>query len=321
MRYKSQVQFLYRHLKSVAKTAGFHLYDAGQSGRRSQVPIELLALMQWLNRPHSPQYLRGALDVLKSRNIISKLDYSRLSGIPEQFLYPGPLAPKLEPNELAVQKLCRSLLKASLELSPTALLTFLALALRYDANELATTDKLGDRIARQTGPAPLLKLAVDVLLEIVADADFSPLEADADSLYTRSNQLTLMTLHSAKGLDWDYVFLPFVHQRTFPGDAKAFVPQGHRFIGEFNLTDVARAQLRAHLHGQAIPDILTAQHRAHQLKGAEELRLLYVGMTRAKQLLHISAAKEAPFTWSTVANLSPQPFCPLLSGLIGAPPQ
>ncbi|MGK7910014.1 MAG: UvrD-helicase domain-containing protein [Synechococcus sp.] len=312
VRYRSQVQFLYRHLKSVAKSAGFHLYDAGQSGRRSQVPLELLALMQWLNRPHSPQYLRRALDVLHDRTIVPKLNYSRLSGIPEQFLYPGPLAPELEPAELAVQKLCRSLLKASLELMPTALLTFLALTLRYDANELATTDKLGDRIARQTGSAPLLKQAVDVLLEIVADADFSPLEADADSLYTRSNQLTLMTLHSGKGLDWDYVFLPFVHQRTFPGDAKAFVPQGHRFIGEFNLTDVARAQLRAHLHGQAIPDILTAQQQAHQLKGAEELRLLYVGMTRAKRLLHISAAQEAPFTWSTIANLSPQACSPLL---------
>ncbi|MEL7085919.1 MAG: ATP-dependent helicase [Cyanobacteria bacterium J06597_1] len=316
VRYKSQVQFLYRHLKSVAKSAGFHLYDAGQTGRRSQVPIELLALMQWLNRPHSPQYLRGALEILHDRAIIPKLNYSRLSGIPEQFLYPGPLAPELDTTELAVQNLCRSLLKASLELTPTALPTFLALALRYDANELATTDKLGDRIARQAGSAPLLKQAVEVLLEIVADADFSPLEADADSLYTRSNQLTLMTLHSAKGLDWDYVFLPFVHQRTFPGDAKAFVPQGHRFIGEFNLTDVARAQLRAHLHGQAIPDILTAQQQAHQLKGAEELRLLYVGMTRAKRLLHVSAALEAPFTWSTIANLSPQPKCPLLQSCL-----
>ncbi|MGK7907037.1 MAG: ATP-dependent helicase [Synechococcus sp.] len=315
VRYKSQVQFLYRQLKSVAKSAGFQLYDAGQSGRRSQVPIELLALMQWLNRPHSPQFLHAALEVLHGRSIIPKLNYSRLSGIPEQFLYPGPLAPDLESAAVPVQKLCRSLLKASLELTPTALLTFLALALKYDANELATTDKLGDRIGRQLGLAPSLRQSVDNLQEIVADADFSPLESDADTLYTRPNQLTLMTLHSAKGLDWDYVFLPFVHERTFPGDVQAFVPQGHRFIGEFNLTDVARAQLRAHLHEREIPDILTAQRQAHQLKGAEELRLLYVGMTRAKQLLHISAAREAPFTWSNISNLSPQSPSPLLASL------
>ncbi|MEL7476533.1 MAG: 3'-5' exonuclease, partial [Cyanobacteria bacterium J06555_12] len=69
-------------------------------------------------------------------------------------------------------------------------------------------------------------------------------------------------------------------------------------------------------HGQAIPDILTAQQQAHQLKGAEELRLLYVGMTRAKRLLHVSAALEAPFTWSTIANLSPQPKCPLLQSCL-----
>ena len=317
VRYKSQVQFLYKQLKPVAKAAGFQLYDAGQSGRRSQVAVELLALVQWLNRPHSPQYLRAALGVLNRRSIIPKLNYSRLSGIPEQFLYPGPLTSDPQPAEQGVQRLCCNLLKASLELPPTALLTFLALSLRYDPNELATTDKLGDRIARQIGPAAPLRAAVEALLEIVADADFSPLEADADSLYTRPQQLTLMTLHSAKGLDWDFVFLPFVHERTFPGDTQAFVPQGHRFIGEFNLTDVARAQLRAHLHGQEVPDILKAQQRAHQLKGAEELRLLYVGMTRAKRLLHISAAKEAPFTWSNLNNLSPQAPSPLLLGLEG----
>ncbi|WP_017324371.1 ATP-dependent helicase [Synechococcus sp. PCC 7336] len=312
VRYKSQVQFLYKQLKDRAKEAGFQLYDAGQSGRRSQVPVELLAIVQFLSRPHSPQYLRSALDTLRGRNIIPKLNYSRLASIPEQFLYPGPLAPELEPAEQSVQKLCTSLLKASLELTPPALLTFLALTLRYDANELATADKLSDRVARQVGAAASLRSAVEALTEIVADADFSPLEADADSIFTRPNQLTLMTLHKAKGLDWDYVFLPFLHERTFPGDAKPFVPQGHRFIGEFNLTDVTRAQLRAHLHKQPIPDLLSAQQQAHQLKGAEELRLLYVGMTRAKRLLWMSAALEAPFTWSNLSNVSPLPPSPLL---------
>ena len=316
VRQKNQARYLFKHLTAIAKTADFTLYDAGQSGRRSQVPSELLAIAQFLSRPHSPQYLRNALDVLYSRHRIErKLNFSRLASIPEQFLYPGPLALDLAAEELPVQALCTSLLKARAELTPPALLVFVAQVLQYEANELATADKLSDRLVRQLGPAVSLAAAVGALADIVADSDFSPLEADADSVFTRPNQLTLMTLHSAKGLDWDYVFVPFAHERTFPGDAAPFVPQGHRFVGPFNLTEVARAQLRAHLHDRPMPDILEAQRQAHQLKGAEELRLLYVGMTRAKRLLHISAAREAPFVWSNLANVSLLPPSPLLAEL------
>ncbi|MEO0851965.1 MAG: 3'-5' exonuclease, partial [Cyanobacteria bacterium J06648_11] len=230
-----------------------------------------------------------------------------------QFLYPGPLAEPLEPAAKQAQKLCQSLLRARSELPAPALLTFVALTLLYDSDELATTDKLVDRIAREAGTAATLGRVVERLSDIVADSDFKPLEADSDSVYTRSQQLTVMTLHSAKGLDWDYVFLPFLRARTFPGET--YVPNGHKFLGDFNVTDVARAQLRSHLHGRDIPDIATAQHQAGQLKAAEELRLLYVGMTRAKRLLHLSAAREAPFSWSVPENVSRQAPCPLLDVL------
>ncbi|MEO1131172.1 MAG: ATP-dependent helicase [Cyanobacteria bacterium J06639_1] len=310
VRYRAQVQYVVRLLTPLAERSNFELYDGGQSGRRSRVPLEILALAQFLHRPHSPQYARAALEVLHDRDRVAKLDFSRLASQPEQFLYPGPLAEPLEPAEKQAQKLCQSLLKARSELPAPALLTFVALTLLYDSDELATTDKLVDRIAREAGTAATLGRVVERLSDIVADSDFKPLEADSDSVYTRSQQLTVMTLHSAKGLDWDYVFLPFLHARTFPGET--YVPNGHKFLGEFNLTDVARAQLRSHLHGRDIPDIAAAQHQAGQLKAAEELRLLYVGMTRAKRLLHLSAAREAPFTWSVPENVSRQPPCPLL---------
>ena len=51
------------------------------------------------------------------------------------------------------------------------------------------------------------------------------------------------------------------------------------------------------------------------MKIAEEYRLLYVAMTRAKRLLWISAAKKAPFTWSKPDNLQEQAACPLFNAL------
>ena len=41
-----------------------------------------------------------------------------------------------------------------------------------------------------------------------------------------------------------------------------------------------------------------ASFQASQQKEAEEYRLLYVAMTRAKKLLWISASKKAPWRWN-----------------------
>ena len=97
-----------------------------------------------------------------------------------------------------------------------------------------------------------------------------------------------------------------------------------QFLGQFSLDEVARAQLRAHTHAvyaqdskpAPIPDIETAWQQASNLKRAEEFRLLYVAMTRAKKLLWMSAAKQAPFTWSKPENLQDAEMTPVLSALI-----
>jgi DNA helicase-2/ATP-dependent DNA helicase PcrA len=65
-----------------------------------------------------------------------------------------------------------------------------------------------------------------------------------------------------------------------------------------------------------IPDTLTAWEQAKALKTAEEYRLLYVAMTRAKRLLWLSAAQQAPFTWSKPDNLQPARPCPVIPRLI-----
>ena len=161
------------------------------------------------------------------------------------------------------------------------------------------------------------------LQELLGSERFRAVEAeDTESQYTRPGQLTIMTMHKAKGLDWDAVFLPFLHKRLIPGEA--WVPAQMQFLGNFSLDEVARAQLRAHTHAvyaqdakpAPIPDIETAWQQASNLKKAEEYRLLYVAMTRAKKLLWMSAAKQAPFTWSKPENLQDAEASPAFTALL-----
>ena len=103
----------------------------------------------------------------------------------------------------------------------------------------------------------------------------------------------------------------------------------------FTLAEVARAQIRTLVHNTllaenstenqpslqiTIPNPIEAWAEAERLKQAEEFRLLYVAMTRAKRLLWISAAKRGPFRWSVFREDQPSKLqdkkpCPVLPAL------
>lgn len=291
------------------------IYEVGQRDRQSHVPAEILTLLQFVDRPHSPDYLKAALKTLADRRLIPTQDLNALVAFPEQFLYPGPLEPP-QPDPVAqARRFCCSLLRARLELSPSQLISFLALSLDYNQTELATADKLAERIAQQTLGDQALPTVLSALSEIVTYEQFEPVDADeTEERYTRPGQLTVITMHKAKGLDWDYVFLPFLHEQTIPGTQ--WIPPQAQFLGDFTVSEVARAQVRASLHHQLpIPDTATAWERAKHLKTAEEFRLLYVAMTRAKRLLWMSAAVKAPFTWNKPENLDDRKPCPVIPAL------
>jgi DNA helicase II / ATP-dependent DNA helicase PcrA len=295
------------------------IFEVGERDRRSQIPGEMLALLQFIDRPHSPDYLKAALAVLIERKRIPSQDINALIAFPEQFLYPVAIDPPLTDAAQTAKHFCTSLLKARLELPTYQLIPFLAYSLDYDQTELATADKLGDRISQQT-PDNSLGTTLTVLSEIVGSERFEPVDAEeSEDKYTRSGQLTVITMHKAKGLDWDYVFIPFLHENVIPGSL--YVPQQMQFLGQFTLAEVARAQIRATVHQQDIPDLATAWERAGALKTAEEFRLLYVAITRAKRLLWLSAATEAPFTWTKPENLQTRKPCPVIPALIQQFPQ
>ncbi|MBW4661344.1 MAG: ATP-dependent helicase [Drouetiella hepatica Uher 2000/2452] len=319
---------------------GIDIYDVGARDRHSHIPAEILALLQFLDRPHSPDYLKAALQTLVDRRLIPTQDLNTLVVMPERFLYPSPIDPPQSEPVLQARRYCTGLLRARLELPQYQLIPFLAMTLQYDQSELATAEKLAERLIQQTIGNPAMTAVLEVLEEIVRSERFEPVEIDdPEQRYIRPRQLTIITMHKAKGLDWDFVFIPFLHEHMLPGNLRV-LPQ-MQFLGDFTLSEVARAQIRARIHQSSghqssghqssghqssghpssIPDIAIAWERAKWLKIAEEYRLLYVAMTRAKRLLWMSAAHKAPFSWSNPDNLDGKLPCPILPALVKQFPQ
>ncbi|NER40117.1 MAG: ATP-dependent helicase [Oscillatoria sp. SIO1A7] len=295
---------------------GIELHEVAAGDRRSNVPAEILALMNFLHRPHSPDYLKAALRILVFRSLIKSQDINTLASAPEQFLYPGPIDPLQSEPVLRASQFCKRLLGAKLKLPLYQLISFLALELNYNQGELATADKLAERVAKQTARENSMQSILEVLTEIVSSERFEPVNTEEDpneSLYTKPGRLVAITMHKAKGLDWDYVFIPFLHEAMIPGHMRVLLQA--QFLGDYALAEVARAQIRAELHGLPVPDAGQAWQEAEKLKTAEEFRLLYVAMTRAKRLLWMSAARKAPFTWSKPDSLQAQKPSPILPAL------
>lgn len=108
-------------------------------------------------------------------------------------------------------------------------------------------------------------------------------------------KVVIATIHKAKGLEWDRVYLPSMNNYDFP-----FAVEGDSFISEkwfvrdqHNLQAITIEQLKA-LAKDDLPGIFdeeTATLNSRIQYAAERLRLLYVGITRARQ--------ELVLTWNT----------------------
>jgi DNA helicase II / ATP-dependent DNA helicase PcrA len=137
-----------------------------------------------------------------------------------------------------------------------------------DLQDESRADNLGELVAvlkeyETTQEEPALADFLEQV-SLIADADAIPDAADAESqrLAAEQGQVTLMTLHTAKGLEFPVVFLTGMEHGVFP-------------------------------HQRSMGD-------SEQM--AEERRLAYVGLTRAEQRLYLTRAESRSLWGQTQHN-------------------
>jgi DNA helicase-2/ATP-dependent DNA helicase PcrA len=107
----------------------------------------------------------------------------------------------------------------------------------------------------------------------------------------RPGVITVATMHGAKGLEWDRVYLTSVNTFSFPSGLADEPYRSERwYLREgTNLAAELEEQLRQ-LHMGTLDDYLPgrASQQARLALAAERLRLFYVGITRARRELIVT---------------------------------
>ena len=103
--------------------------------------------------------------------------------------------------------------------------------------------------------------------------------------------VTVATMHAAKGLEWDRVYLTAVNTFSFPSGLPEEQYRSERWYvrDHLNLAAEAEAQLRQ-LHMGTLDEYApgSASQQARLDLAAERLRLFYVGITRARRELIVT---------------------------------
>ena len=111
---------------------------------------------------------------------------------------------------------------------------------------------------------------------------------DAQGFVARPGVVTVATMHGAKGLEWDRVYLLAVNNYSFPSGSESDPYRSERWYVRDRLNLVAETvtQVRQ-LHMGTLDDYKAgaATIEARLELAAERLRLLYVGVTRARREL------------------------------------
>ena len=231
---------------------------------------------------------------------------------PEALLYPEagqrmeaalPPLDRMEPQDLeAIALLCGYLRRwlRAVALPVDQLLMTVAQDLLVEEGDMARAQQLAVYVrtrADQNADWQLPELVRELSEAVQGRAGAF---ADPEDVFApQPGRIFLTTMHKAKGMEWDLVYVMGVDGDWFPHDLDA------RFLGEYEFLggdpcEDARAEL-LDLIGETGSSRLSATERSHAEVIAERLRLLYVAITRARRYLVLSWSRQIPRATRTQA--------------------
>ncbi|MGC9332629.1 MAG: 3'-5' exonuclease, partial [Anaerolineae bacterium] len=270
---------------------------------------------------------RGETASDESRELTTRVT-NRIRSCPavEAYLWPRadhdwlePLATELPPEEFDLLEAFRPIVKRwhrAAALPIDQLILTLAADLFQEPAELALAYKLALllRDVARTHPSYRLAELVEELGVIARnERRFLGFDVEDTGFEPPRGIVTVATMHKAKGLEWDRVYLMSVNNYNFPSGLAhdQYLSEPWYVRDRLNLEAEALAELEVLAspvsgQGQAhiLPGVATRKARLQYV--AERLRLLYVGITRARRELYV--------TWNTGRRREKlQPAVPLLA--------
>jgi DNA helicase-2/ATP-dependent DNA helicase PcrA len=221
--------------------------------------------------------------------------------------------PDLEEHLIAFRDLVRRW-QATTSLPIDQIILTLAQDLFQEAADLAIAHKLAVVLRQTVASHPDWRLPeLTEELAVVARNERRFLGfADEDVGFdpeAHRGEVVVTTMHKAKGMEWDRVYLMSVNDYNFPSalPQDQFISEKWYVRGQLNLEAEALAQLRALQENPALFDYQEGLPTvdARQDYAAERLRLFYVGITRARKALTV--------TWNTGRQGEAQPAVPFIA--------
>ncbi|MEJ2010804.1 MAG: ATP-dependent helicase [Anaerolineales bacterium] len=305
-------------LVEMLKAAGVPYVEILQSTHRTRLLADSFAdLLRHLAQPSDARYLPGAYSVWRwgPASEVDERDEKdeglravRSCVTPEALIWPQPGSDWVQ--DQALSRDTREQLTAfrdaaqtwqeAAQLPADQLILTLASELISEPEQLALAYRFAV-FARQfssvEGGVPLVDIANELSRVAQNERRFfgSGEQGEGFAPDRYPGRVVVSTIHKAKGLEWDRVYLLSVNDYNFPSalDGDTFIAEKW-FLGEpMNLQSEALEQLRLLLAGTIDQEYQPgkATRTARQEYAAERLRLLYVGITRARRDLIL--------TWNT----------------------
>ena len=293
-----------------------------KSTKKARASADVLAaVLEWLSVPLNRKHALTLFHILynereKGEFYLTEEDQETASGIienlehPEDFFYPvsedalREMVTGWKLNEILTQTMFRFryFLKRWLDarfLPIDQLILLIGQDIFETSEDLCCAGQIGillSQVVRMNPELNLSSMAAEIR-KIASNANLYPGLHGSDSQFDPNDypgKIVVTTYHKAKGLEWDQVFLTSCNNYDFPDGSEAQYTN-RRYKPRYVRDDLdLQAEILQALKVISFPELGLRYRKGEGSRTAwldsvkERLRLLYVGITRAKKGLYIS---------------------------------